>query len=116
MDQGFELQRGQSIAISKIVRVLSNAAMPTRTMVLPLLPASFDATAAALLATAGEALQLIIQPYDDCGNRANVTNPGAYRVTVEATARVRRRSTLEATSISPAVLDVSASSRKLLLI
>lgn len=72
---------------------------------------AFDYTSGAVIATAGSPTQLIITPYDNYGNRANVTTVEAYRITVESSTRIRRRHTLESTDqtssidVSPACLE-----------
>ena len=100
------MQGMQTSALSKNLPVLPNIVSPLRSTISPLLADSFNATAGAILATAGVATQIIITPFDNFGNRANITTPEAYRITVEASATGKRRRAL-LDSAASAVLDVS---------
>jgi hypothetical protein len=72
----------QTLAASAAIPVLPNFLAPGKTMVTPLLAGSYDAASGSLLATAGAPTQLLITPYDDYGNVANVTSLEAIKVTV----------------------------------
>ena len=97
----------QTVGLLKQVPVLANAASPTKTTVLPLLASKYNATAGALLATAGEPTQLVLTPYDDFGNKANVTTLSAYRVIVESTSGGRQRRRLVQSGQTSNIVDVS---------
>ena len=95
------------VALSKQVPVIPNSASATKTSVLPLLASTYNATAGAIMATAGEPTQLRVTPYDYFGNKANVTSPAAYRILVEATNGGRQRRRLIQSAQDPTIVDVS---------
>ena len=100
-------QGTQTVAFSKVVPLLPNSASPTRTSVLPLLASTYNATAGCIMATAGEPTQLVVTPFDDFGNKANVTTPTAYRILVETMTRGRQRRRRIQSVQDPTIVDVS---------
>ena len=59
------------------------------------------------MATAGEPTQLVVTPYDDFGNMANVTTAASYSIVVEAISGGRQRRRLIQSAEDPVIEDVS---------
>ena len=77
-------QGSEDVVAAANVTVLPGAICPKCSTLTPLLAESYDAATGAVVAVAGKTTQLLITPYDDHGNVANVSAADMFAVGVAA--------------------------------